>query len=72
MVIATSNDRLAFAHWAEHRYRAQGMEIEFFNSHLNKTSSLQLAGLAVCPQVFTLKLAEGLDYWIWNFFPPKS
>lgn len=55
MVIATSNDQLAFAHGAEHRYRAQDMEIKFLNSHLNKTSryNLQLVGLAVYLQDIT-------------------
>lgn len=55
MVIATSNDHLAFAHGAERRYRAQDMEIKFLNSHLNKTIgyNLQLAGLAVYLQDLT-------------------
>jgi len=47
------------------------MEIEFLNSPLNKSNSYNLhgAGLVVCAQDFTLKLAAVVFL---DFFFPKS
>lgn len=44
------------------------MEVNFLSSHLNKTSSLQLAGLAVCPEGFTSKSTEAV---FMGFFSPN-